>query len=360
MVDSRRFYEVVSGQRRGVLAGMVRALLAAAEIPYTWVVQARNRAYDRGTLRTHWVGVPVISVGNLVLGGTGKTPLVAWLAGWFRDRGIKVAILSRGYGAVGKTGNDEAKELRCLLPDVPHFQNPDRVGAARQAINELKAEVLILDDGFQHRRLHRDLDIVLLNALEPFGFGHVFPRGTLREPLSELRRAHVVVLSHAKFIDPAFRAKIRSTVQQLAPEAEWAEVVYEPQGLVSASGEIQSIALYRRQNVAAFCGIGNPAAFRLTLEECGFRVIAFQEFPDHHFYRAEELRRLADWANRLDVSAVICTPKDLVKIASNYLGERPLWALQTKVAFVLGEEALEKRLVALCPENERNRPARGT
>lgn len=348
MIDSRYFYQLVSGQRRGAVAWVLRALLAAAEIPYTWIIQSRNRAYDRGTFRTRWVGVPVISVGNLVLGGTGKTPLVAWLAQWYRQRNRKVAILSRGYGAVVRSGNDEAEELRRLLPDVPHYQNPDRVDAARQAISEHGAEVLILDDGFQHRRLHRDLDIVLLDALEPFGFGHVFPRGTLREPLSELRRAHAVMLSRASFVDEAGRREIRQTVARYAPEAIWAELVHEPQHLVNARGQVESLCVCRRQNVAAFCGIGNPAAFRLTLEQCGFRVIAFREFPDHHLYRPEELRRLGEWAGQLDVAAVICTLKDLVKIQLERLGGRPLWALQTKVVFLAGQEALEERLAALC------------
>ncbi|MCS7237973.1 MAG: tetraacyldisaccharide 4'-kinase [Thermoguttaceae bacterium] len=350
MIDGRTYYQVISGQQRGLWAGLLRAILAAAEVPYSWIIQARNRAYDRGTFRTFWVGVPVISVGNLVLGGTGKTPLVAWLAQWYRRQNVHVAILSRGYGALGDTGNDEAAELRRLVPDVPHYQQADRVQAAELAISQNGAQLLILDDGFQHRRLHRDLDLVLLDALEPFGFGHVFPRGTLREPLTELRRAHVLVLSRADLVDEFTRREIEQKARQLNPDALWAEVAYCPQHLVNASGEAAPLSAYRRQNVAAFCGVGNPASFRLTLERHGFRVIAFQEFPDHYRYRPDDLDRLGRWADQLDIKAVICTQKDLVKLGKDFLGKRPLWALVSQIEFLSGQEKLEEKLAALKPK----------
>jgi tetraacyldisaccharide 4'-kinase len=312
-------------------------------------VQLRNRAYDRGRFRTFWVGVPVISVGNLTLGGTGKTPLVAWLANWYSRQGVRAAILSRGYGAMAGGVNDEARELDLYVPGVLHLQHPDRVLAARQAIEHRKAELIILDDGFQHRRLHRDLDIVLLDGLLPFGFGHVFPRGMLREPVSELRRADVVVLSRANYVGADVREEIFQEVRRYAPHALWAEVAYSPRHLLNASGKTEPLTSFRRQPVAAFCGIGNPTAFRLTLEECGYRVIAFREFPDHYAYREEDLRRLAQWANSFDVKAVLCTQKDLVKIPREMLGDRPLWAVVTGVDFLRGQEALEERLRALKP-----------
>ncbi len=158
-------------------------------MPYTIAVTVRNRRYDRGAAEVHNVGVPIITVGNLSLGGTGKTPMVKWLAQRFQNAGLRVAIVSRGYGAADGKHNDEALELAQALPNVPHIQNRDRVAAAQRAIGEFKSQLILLDDGYQHRRLGRDLDIVLLDALEPFGFEHVFPRGTLREPLVGLQRA---------------------------------------------------------------------------------------------------------------------------------------------------------------------------
>ncbi len=284
------YFDLISGRRRGLLPTVCRGLLWAAEVPYRWVVQLRNRAYDRGRFRTFWVGVPVISVGNLTLGGTGKTPLVAWLANWYSRQGVRAAILSRGYGAMAGGVNDEARELDLYVPGVLHLQHPDRVLAARQAIEHRKAEVnSSWTTAFNTARLHRDLDIVLLDGLSPFGFGHVFPRGMLREPVSELRRADVVVLSRANYVgSTSARRSFKKFVDAL--RALWAEVAYSPRHLLNASGKTQPLNLFRRQPVAAFCGIGNPTAFRLTLEECGYRVIAFREFPDHYAYREEDLR----------------------------------------------------------------------
>ena len=246
-------------------------VVRVAEWFYTAAVRRRNDRYDRGDKAVHRVDGPVVSVGNLTLGGTGKTPLVAWLARWFRERNVRVAVVSRGYGAKADEENDEARELRRLLPDVPHVQDPDRVGAARSGPG-CNAQVVVLDDGFQHRRIARDLDIVLLDALEPFGFGHVFPRGTLREPVEGLWRAGVVVLSRADLLDAAGREEVWKVVQRYAPAAIRAEAVHAPRTLISADGQQTPIEAIRGQPVAAFCGIGNSAGFRHTLESCGCQI----------------------------------------------------------------------------------------
>ena len=181
------FQRLVSGAHKGLGASVARAALAGLELPYGAAMQLRNWRFDRG-----WgvcqASVPVVSVGNLTLGGTGKTPFVGWLAAEFQSRGLTPALVSRGYGA--RTGpNDEALELAARLPGLTHIQNPDRVAGAQRAVREHEASVVLLDDGFQHRRLHRDRDIVLVDGLEPFGYGRVFPRGTLREPLSSAEKA---------------------------------------------------------------------------------------------------------------------------------------------------------------------------
>ncbi len=152
------------------------------EVPYRLLVETRNRHYDRAADAAKRVPVPVVSVGNLTTGGTGKTPMVAWLARWFQQRGLRPVIVSRGYGSQNGQPNDEARELAEQLPDVPHLQDADRVRGAQQAIAQHGAQVILLDDGFQHRRLHRDLDIVLVDALQPFGSEHLLPRGLLRSP----------------------------------------------------------------------------------------------------------------------------------------------------------------------------------
>jgi len=352
VLSPSQFRDMVSGRRRGVGAAMARVGLRVVEVPYTLAVVWRNRRYDSGRAAVHRVPVPVVSVGNLTLGGTGKTPMVQWIARWLRGRGRRVTLVSRGYGAQAGAVNDEALELEQNLPDVPHIENPDRVAAARLAVEELDCQIIVLDDAFQHRRIHRDLDVVMLDALEPFGFGHVFPRGTLREPLRGLGRVDIVVLSRADLLEPDERARIRERVHRYAPEAAWAEVMHAPQRLLSSSGETQSLDTLRDKPVAAFCGIGNPAGFRHTLERCACRAVDFREFPDHHRYGRADVESLADWADRLDVAAVVCTHKDLVKLSVEGLGRRPLWAVTIGIEFLTGQAEMEARLDALARVEE--------
>lgn len=346
------FRELASGRARGPAALAWRTLLTLAEGPYAAAMRLRNAAYDRGWKRTHRAGVPVICVGNLTLGGTGKTPLVAWVARWLRGQRLRPALISRGYRADESGTNDEALELEQRLPDVPHVQHADRVEAARVAVEELAAQCLVMDDGFQHRRLHRDLDIVLLDATAPFGFDHVFPRGLLREPVAGLRRAGVVALSRADLVPAEVRRRVRQTVARLAPEAAWLEIAHRAETLLGARGATAAVETLRDRPVAAFCGLGNPAGFRGTLAQCGYRVVEFREYPDHHAYTRDDVADLAAWAERLPIEAVVTTHKDLVKLRAERLGPRPLWALAIGIEFLAGREALEARLRAVadaCP-----------
>jgi tetraacyldisaccharide 4'-kinase len=344
MVDPAHFREIVSGRRCDAGAAVARGLLRLAETPYTAAIRWRNRRYDRDVAAVERVSVPVVSVGNLTLGGTGKTPMVKWLAQWFDGRGLRVAIVSRGYGAAAGKHNDEALELAQALPNVPHVQNPDRVVGARTAIDEFGCQIVLLDDGFQHRRLARDLDIVLLDATEPFGFEHVFPRGTLREPIVGLRRAGVVCLSRSDLLDPAGRDLIRQRVSKLAPDATWCEAAHAPQALLSSVGNTQPLSTLKSRRVAAFCGIGNPAAFRHALTQAGCEIVSWREFPDHHAYSEANRKELgqAVAANRAEL--VVCTHKDLVKVPVEQLGGRPLWALTVEMKTLAGKEAIEAAL----------------
>jgi tetraacyldisaccharide 4'-kinase len=338
------FRELISGRRRGVVAAALRGMLAIAEVPYTWIVRRRNSRYDRAVNRIHRVNVPVISVGNLTLGGTGKSPMVEWIVRELIQREKKVGIVSRGYGARDGV-NDEALELAWKLPGVPHVQNPNRLAAARQAIDEFGCNALVLDDGFQHRRLARDLDIVLLDALEPFGFEYVFPRGTLREPIEGLARAQVVALSRADLISAEERTLIRNRVATHAPSAAWIEVIHAPIELVAyENSSRQSLESLRGCRVLAFCGLGNPAGFRHTLTGCGYEIAAFHEFPDHHPYNQADLDRLSNEAHRLNVDAIVCTQKDLVKVRRDRLGDCPLWAVRVGIEFLSGREVLQEKL----------------
>jgi tetraacyldisaccharide 4'-kinase len=342
-----QFREVVSGKRRGIGPSLARGVLRIFEVPYTLAVRRRNRQFDTGARPVERVSVPVISVGNITLGGTGKTPMVEWVCRFLRDRGVRVAIVSRGYKARDGAANDEALELAQKLPDVPHVQNADRIAGAQQAIDERGCQAIVLDDGFQHRRIARDLDIALLDSLEPFGHEHVFPRGMLREPLAGLNRADCIVLTRADMLVPADRERIRKRARLLAPRALLAECVHKPLALVAASGAESPLVALRGNRVAAFCGIGNPAGFRHTLASCGYDVGLFREFADHHAYPKTDTGSLDDWARQAEVAAVICTHKDLVKINLDRLGDKPLWALRIGLEFLTGQPELQSQLEAV-------------
>lgn len=341
------YRDVVSGKQQGLSAQILRGVLCGGEPIYEAVIGSKNRRFDSGQQRPSVIPAPVLSVGNLTVGGTGKTPLVCWLAECFREHGTAVTLISRGYGARQGRPNDEALELAARLPGVPHLQNADRVAAAHEALRANPSQVLILDDAFQHRRIARDLDIVLLDALEPFGYDHLLPRGLLREPVESLARAHVVALSRADAIDDARRKAIRQRVQQLAPNALWLEMTHQPVGLVDRSENRTPLESLSGKTIAAFCGIGNPDGFRHTLAACGLSVAAFRALPDHFAYPRGELAKLENWVSGGDVAAVVCTRKDLVKIPLDRLGGRRLLALEIRLEITAGREGLEGLLLPL-------------
>jgi tetraacyldisaccharide 4'-kinase len=343
-MGSREYYQaLVRGQSRGLWSGIQRGGLRLASWPYGLAVQLRNRLFDQGWKRRLRASAPVVSVGNLTLGGTGKTPCVEYVARHYRRLGLRVALLSRGYGATGGR-NDEALVLEENLPGVPHLQGADRVELARTAVAEFRSEVLVLDDGFQHRRLARDLDLVLIDATNPWGYGCLFPRGLLREPASSLGRAGVVVLTRCDQASPVERQRLREGIKRLAPQSPVVETVHRPMGLVN-HGQAADLASLHLHPVAAFCGIGNPDAFRRTLLSLRAVVAAFRVFPDHHRYTRSDVEDLRTWAEaQAKDGLLVTTQKDLVKLRVAALGGRPLWALRIGLQVEAGREEFDRRL----------------
>ncbi len=347
MAGASEFRELVSGRRSGVLASLARMALSTLEVPYSALRPLRNWRYDTGRAAIHRAQVPVVSVGNLTLGGTGKTPAVEWLARWYAERGVRVGLASRGYGVKPGELNDEALELAEKLPGVPHVLDRDRVAAAHCLVEAFRCRLVILDDAFQHRRLARDLDVVLVDALEPFGFGRVFPRGTLREPLAGWRRADVLLLTRRELIAPEERRAIRDQARSHAPGAVWAEATYTPRALRQTDGVEIALGAYRGQRVAAFCGIGNPTGFHHSLIGTGYDPVEFRAFPDHFPYAMRDIDQLVAWADRLKVAALVCTHKDLVKIGERWPPCCPLVALASRLEIVEGLREFEARLAPL-------------
>ncbi|QDU91466.1 Tetraacyldisaccharide 4'-kinase [Pirellulimonas nuda] len=344
MISPQTFHDIASGRRRGPGATAARGLLWCAQAPYAAAIALRNRRFDRGADAVRRVTAPVISVGNLTLGGSGKTPMVKWVARYLRGLGVRVALVSRGYGAEAGARNDEALELETELPDVPHVQNPDRVAAAELAIEEFESQAILMDDGFQHRRLARDLDIVLIDATAPWGYGWLLPRGALREPIASLRRAQVVCLTRRDLIDEPARDAIRRRAMQLAPDAAWCEAEHRPSRLLSASGRQEQTAALRGKRVAMVSGIGNPAAFRATLAGLGCEVVWERAWPDHHRYDSDDIAAMERGARESGAQWIVCTHKDLVKIGEDTVGDAHVWAVVVEMAIVVGEGALRDRL----------------
>jgi tetraacyldisaccharide 4'-kinase len=350
-LDERSYLDVISGRRSSFTAGATRGGLALAVPAYGTAVAGRNWLFDAGLKRVLRVGVPVVSVGNLTTGGTGKTPVVAWMCEWFRARGVQPCLVSRGYRSLEAGGNDERRVLAQLCPQVPHVQHRDRVAAAREAIEQHAAEVVVLDDGFQHRRLHRDLDIVLIDITNPWGYGHLLPRGLLREPASALRRANLVMLTRVDQGDAATLERVRDEVRRAA-DVPIVEVAFRPTLVVSLHRETASVDSLAGQPLAAFCGIGNPAGFRQTLRAAGYSLEEHHlvRFRDHHHYTPADWQKLTQQAHTLGAAALVTTQKDLVKLNPDWQPAFPVWAVVIGAEIISGRDELERLLSACIPE----------
>jgi tetraacyldisaccharide 4'-kinase len=332
--------------------------------------------YDKKILKIHNANIPIISVGNITLGGTGKSPMVAWICEYFISQGLHPAIISSGYRH-GKTKNkktknnteinievnDEYLELAFLLPDVYHFQNRDRMFAIRELLSFVAlqgqgagVDLIVLDDGMQHRRLRRDFEIVMLDAMLPFGYGYFFPRGMLRESVCGLCRADVILLSRADCVSENERREIADKVNAIAPNAIYAEVVHSPKGVVYYGGVEAAPDAICGKNILAFCGIGNPNAFMATLNDLSYKQIHFMQFTDHYAYTKNDIIGIAQVAIVLNVDIVICTMKDFVKVnqiltsnTESDLAQRlfhniPLAALTIQIKFLSNESQVKEAL----------------
>lgn len=340
---------IINGQRKDPMAVIIRGLLRGAAVPYGIGAAYRNRQFDRGAREVLRCGVPVVSVGNITTGGTGKTPIVCYLANWFQTQDVRVVIVSRGYGRGDAEINDEAMELRARLPDVPHVQNPDRVAAAREAVQRYDAQIVLMDDGFQHRRLHRDVNIVVIDATCPFGYGYVLPRGLLRERLTGMRRADLAILTRCDARSEEVLSEIEYNLRKIHSALPIFRSNHKPTNLREFPDHLMPASELDGANVVVLSAIGNPRAFHQTVVSLGATIIESIELPDHDSYGVETVARLEDRIRgRADrVSRVVCTHKDLVKLRTKRLGGVPLVAIQIELVIESNEQALQGRLEAI-------------
>jgi tetraacyldisaccharide 4'-kinase len=348
-ISQDQFRAIISGRRRDARARVARILLRMASLGYGCAVRVRNALYDHRILKGHRADATVLCVGNLTTGGTGKTPLVAWLAKYLQAKSLRAAILTRGYKSTTensklKTQNysDEPAELASMCPGIPIIVNPDRVAGATEAIRHCSAQAIVMDDGFQHRRLGRNIDIVTIDATEPFGYGRLLPAGLLREPVSSLRRAHAVVLTRCDQVAAEAIGEIEATIRRINPSLPIARSIHAPATVKLADGSGLGLAELRDRKVFASCGTGNPDAFLGTLESCGCRIVGRRVFDDHQAYSNPLLADLQAQAKSSGAGLLLTTQKDWTKIRSLDLPSPPpaLAYLTIELAFISGGETL--------------------
>ena len=345
MTCCTNYRRIVSGEAGGLGAGLARGALGLLAVPYRWgssVVEVLQTGQG-GT----GVELPVISVGNLTAGGTGKTPFVAMLVERLQARGVRPVVLSRGYKAAADGRNDEARVLERRFPDVIHLQGKDRVELAARASMAQLGDAIVLDDGFQYHKLSRDLNVCLIDATNPWGYGSVLPRGLLRESPSALYRARPVVITRAELASAEEIAAIKAEILRLNAYAKIVVSEMRLTKLTDAAGAPQGDASsLSGKRVVLASGIGNPVALARNVRALGARVVATVERGDHHDWSAVDVAALLVHARSTAAEMVLTTIKDAVKLADLDwpAGAPPLRAVDVEVHVTEGDTILEDLL----------------
>ena len=349
---------IVEGEASPLARWTLGPLLTTLSYAYSWAHALRLQAYHKRWAAVRRLPCRVLSIGNLTLGGTGKTPVVELVAGLLHQEGVRVCVLSRGYGGRAQSGITVVSDgQKCLVPpevagdepvllaehlvSLPVIVGKDRYAAGMLAVERFGADAIVLDDGFQHVQLARDLDILLLDAMRPFGNGRLFPRGELRDRPAAIARADAVVMT---------RWESDATPSLLATQLRPSDLPlfrsrHTPQDLrVLADGDILPLASLKGQRVVAFCGIGTPPHFRLTLQRLGADIAAFVAFPDHHPYMRSEIEQLVMAAKQHRVDILVTTEKDGVRLRRLLPLAGQVWELRIR-ATIVEQEAAWRRCI---------------
>jgi len=332
------FHNLISGRTNSLAGKALRPFLGLAAAGYSAVINTRNFLYDKGLLNTRRVNATVISIGNITTGGTGKTPLVIRLCSKISQPYVP-AILTRGY----KTHqSDEVTLLAQSCPNAKIIVNPDRIKGSDEAIGKFGANVLIMDDGFQHRRLHRDLDIVTIDATNPYGFGRLLPAGLLREPLTCLKRADAVVLTRCNQVTDNELAKIEEKLKSINPNLTIARSIHNPTYVISSGNKKLGIEELKNKKIFAFCGIGNSDAFLSTIRQIAAIPVGSKSYDDHHRYTPGDINEIYEQAERLKADLILTTQKDWTKIAPLIAAKKavPFAYLAIELKFITAEDKI--------------------
>ena len=355
-----RWSRLIAGTVSGPLDRLALRGLSALSVAYGAALQVHQTAYRLGLARSRRLPALVVSIGNITVGGTGKTATAIAVARRLSDKGRRVAVLSRGYrGSAEKqavivsegfgplvgagVAGDEPYLMARALPGVSILVGKDRRQTGRIAIERLGANALVLDDGFQYRRIAKDIEIVLVDALAPFGYDFLVPRGMLREPPQNLARGDAIWITHSDLVRESDLRALRERVQGYAPKARVYEARHAAVGLRSLDdGEALLPEVVRGQRVLALSSIGNPAAFERTLQQIGAVVVDHARFPDHHAYRATEIQQLLA-SRRGAADMIVTTEKDAVRLPPESLNPQ-MWALEVELAGRVGAPPLSEEL----------------
>ena len=333
-----------ANQRPGAV--LLRALLMPAGWGYGLITGARNWLFDKKICAAYNPRVLTISVGNITAGGTGKTPIVIWLVNKLAAAGQKPAVLTRGYKSKGGAISDEPAIIERACAGVKVLINSNRIASARRAVYELARDVLVLDDGFQHRRLARDVDILAIDATRPFGYGRMIPAGLLRESVNSIRRAHAVIITRCDLVEKDELDVIIDKIEETNPKAVIATSRHKLGEVRFGDGSAAGIGEMAGKKIFAFCGIGNPEAFFGQLQKCGLEVVGRRVFADHHNYSQGELDAVLAEAELAGAQAAITTQKDYLKLERLEAGGKvKLGFAGVRLEFIEGEDRILKLII---------------
>ena len=311
-MNEEKWRLIVSGQRADFLARMMLLLFRAMAMVYWCAITARNAAYNRGLLSTRKPPIAAISIGNITAGGTGKTPIVIWLCNLLAGKGFNPAVLTRGY----KGSNNIADEPALIAKNCPNCEvviNSDRFAGAIEIAPKLGTSgVLILDDGFQHRRLSRDLDILTIDATCPFGFDRMLPAGLLREPISGIKRAKAAIITRCDLATEEQVNFAQWRLMRISPEIQIFKAAHKYHGIEMLGGKVLSMPEVAGKKCFAFCGIGNPYAFIECLINEGVSLFDYKIYQDHHNYTKKDIDEILELSTSCEL--IITTEKDFVKL----------------------------------------------
>ncbi len=353
----RHLYNLAADKYKGIGQGIIKVFLFFISLVYGLVIRSLILLYS---FKQNRLAIKVISVGNITVGGTGKTCLVEYIARYLKQQGHKIAILSRGYKRLStnyESMGDEPYMLSKKIGDISVIVDANRIRAAKRAIKDPAADTVILDDGFQQWGIIKDLEVVTIDITNPFGNGHMIPRGLLREPLSCLRRADVFVLTKANL--GAKPDGVKDILSKINPNALIVQSIHKPVGLYHLGADTLTLGIdqLKGKRLALFCGIGDPDSFENLIIRLGAEISLSFQFPDHHNYTEQDLERIIKGSVDKGIDTIITTEKDAARLhdvrCTLRLGsgqakyEVRILVLRIELAIIKDEQRFSDRLLGL-------------